>query len=244
MEPVVLTLFLASSALLSSIQDFMVHDFDSLLSDTHCPISCSLSSIQNISGTQDSERLSCHANSHENSSDFNDFSFKWDSTSHNAYCNAISNADITGLLELVARVEVEPSQDSVNELCSNFSELIDKAKECGVCKERVFSSNSNNAKNKKQQPWFDSECKKARSDYYKVKNKLKFIDSSERQTKIQKASKHFKNMIKLKKNQYFDRAFARICAGRCKACVSRRTFLRKIYTSRFKYMKSIQGPGV
>ena len=37
MEPVVLTLFLASSALLSSIQDFMVHDFDSLLSDTHYP---------------------------------------------------------------------------------------------------------------------------------------------------------------------------------------------------------------
>ena len=81
--------------------------------------------------------------------------------------------------------------------------LIEKAKQCGICKEK--NNFGNKTKNeKKNKPWFDHDCRKARDEYYRVKSKLKFINSEERLSKTKLASKKFKNLIKLKKKSYLD----------------------------------------
>ena len=201
---------LMSCSLLTHINDFKVHDFDSLLSDTHCPISLSLSSSAQFNVSQVIENDL--ANDHGESSGYTDLNFNWDSSSSNIYSNAISSADITNLLEHVNKIESEPSQGSLNELCGELSKfLVEKAKDCNICKERVTSKSNDDVRNKrKQQTWFDFECKSARNEYYKVKNKMKFINPNERQAKIQRASKRFKNIIKDKKKMYFDNLHKRL----------------------------------
>ena len=200
---------LMSSSLLNHINDFAVHDYDSLLSDTHCPISLSLTSLAHVNV---SVNTPSQFNGHGEASNYDELSFKWDSKSSNIYRNSISNTDINELVEFIVKIETEPSQKSIDEICSKLSQLlVEKAKDCNICKERVLYKNSNDIRNgKKHKPWFDLECRSARNEYYKVKNKIKFISPSERQSKIQKASKHFKNMLKEKKKIYFESLHKRL----------------------------------
>ena len=79
--------------------------------------------------------------------------------------------------------------------------MIEKAKTTNVYKEKVDKSTQN--KTKFCQPWFNNECLKARDNYYKVKNKLKFISQNDRQSKVKAASKRFKDTIKKTKDDYF-----------------------------------------
>ena len=75
--------------------------------------------------------------------------------------------------------------------------------ECGICKNRKVNDITCDKK-KQNKPWFDYECKKARDNYYRVCNKMKFFNSNAREEKLQKASKCLKTIISKKKSQYFD----------------------------------------
>ena len=45
---------------------------------------------------------------------------------------------------------------------------------------------------------------KARNNYYRVRSKMKFFNSNEREEKLKKASKCLKTIISKKNSQYFD----------------------------------------
>ena len=51
--------------------------------------------------------------------------------------------------------------------------------------------------------WFDEKCFKAREYYYKVRNKMKFVNPDTRQSKIKDASKRLKTLIKDTKKAYY-----------------------------------------
>ena len=139
---------LMSSSLLNHINDFAVHDYDSLLSDTHCPISLSLTSLAHVNV---SVNTPSQFNGHGEASNYDELSFKWDSKSSNIYRNSISNTDINELVEFIVKIETEPSQKSIDEICSKLSQLlVEKAKDCNICKERVLYKNSNDIRNGKK----------------------------------------------------------------------------------------------
>ena len=46
-----------------------------------------------------------------------------------------------------------------------------------------------------KQPWFDEQCFKIRENYYRVRNKMKFINPEVRNEKIRAASKKLKDTI-------------------------------------------------
>ena len=48
-------------------------------------------------------------------------------------------------------------------------------------------------KKKQNQPWFDYECKKARDNYHRVRNKMKFFNSNEWEEKLKKSIKMFED---------------------------------------------------
>ena len=79
--------------------------------------------------------------------------------------------------------------------------VISAAVSSGAYKDKKSKKPKSNSKKKvPQKPWFDQECIKARSHYYKVKNKLKRIGEKSMCTSI---SKNFKNLQKAKRRDYF-----------------------------------------
>ena len=101
---------------------------------------------------------------------------------------------------------LRPSREKIDALCDSLSNImISKAKECGICKEKsdLCESSDRASKSKTKKPWFDIECKKERDNYYRVKNKLKFIYPQERLDRIRVASKRYKAILKRKKSDYF-----------------------------------------
>ena len=198
---------IVSPALLSKTNDFCIHEYDNLFSDTHCPISISLSSVHVDSNiTVNSNEANVEKPDHENVTDSKDISFKWNSGSPKDFSDSFNANDLDRLLNNMHVVESEPSQTNINNFCDELSTLlIEKAKECNICKDKPVVDKNKHMKNeKKNKPWFDRECRDARDEYYRVKSRLKFIDSNDCQSKVKLASKKFKNMIKTKKKSFLD----------------------------------------
>ena len=129
---------------------FSVHGFDSLLSDTHSPISVSFTNVieGHIDDTNDI-REPCQKENDNISTNYKDLIFKWNTTSSNSYRSAISETDVSDLLDYVSEVEANPNTGNINDVCDKLSTfLIEKAKECNICKERPISNRSQNKKQK------------------------------------------------------------------------------------------------
>ena len=137
----------------------------------------------------------------DNSTVYKSYVFKWDAVSGYEYGKSLEDLEFGKVMELALHCNIckeDPTQENVDSLFKSLSDvLIDKAKDCGICRDRVSASNINSGScNKRDKPWFDGECRYARSDYYRVRNKLKFICPLERVTKIRLASKRYKNILK------------------------------------------------
>ena len=191
---------IVSPGLLTKTSDFTVHEFDNLLSDTHCPISITLSStLENVIDPE--EICEVRGEDQVNRCQSN-MKFKWNANSPETFINTFTGADVNNLQEALVNLVNAPSQVNVDEFCHGLNSLfIEKAKECNICKEMPnVSKKSNHCKTNK--PWFDYECSKSRQEYYRVKSQLKFTSSSERLKKVKAASKKFKEMIKIKKRTF------------------------------------------
>ena len=229
---------IVSPGLLTKTYDFCVHDFDSLFSDTHCPISLAISSALEIS---DHSVDNCDVDlSNDVNVNHKNLSFKWNSDSPNIFLNSFSDVDYYDLINSIESLEREPSQSSVDSFCTELNNLfIEKAKDCNICKEK--SNTKKNIKlDKKNKPWFDRECFNAREDYYKVKSRLKFVRSDERQSKVNAASKKFKNMIKMKKKTYLDNLHKKLRTLKSNNSKEYWAFLNKSSNNQTKHNMSIE----
>ena len=191
--------------------NFQVLDYDPLLSNTHCAITLDFNSpvvdIVDFSVPHKEVLTNVHSDC-GNESDFKGLSFKWDAESGAQYARSLADLEFRKVMELAlqcSECKENPSQNNVDALFESISKImIEKASECGICKDRINSPCKNDGKdNKSNKPWFDRECGLARSDFYRVKNKLKFIHPDVRIAKIRLASKRYKEILKKKKADYF-----------------------------------------
>ena len=105
----------------------------------------------------------------------------------------------TDLLELEDNI----SQENVDTFCKSLCDVfIENAKNAEACKIMTIKGNSSKAKKNKQssKPWFDKECLNRRSDYYRIKNRLKKIEGSEKDLKIE--GKKYTKFIQAKAKKY------------------------------------------
>ena len=196
--------------------NFRVLDYDPLTSNTHCAITLDFNRYMYVDDFLDpdfphKEDVVDNVDFDggiDNSTVYKSYVFKWDAVSGYEYGKSLEDLEFGKVMELALHCNIckeDPTQENVDSLFKSLSDvLIDKAKDCGICRDRVSASNINSGScNKRDKPWFDGECRYARSDYYRVRNKLKFICPLERVTKIRLASKRYKNILKKKKAEYF-----------------------------------------
>ena len=208
-------LSLVSPILFKHLVDFEVEEFDDLLSDTHSAIVLSLSDIGNkvpndctkfihsrLLETDENEFVN-NVDVNEKCDKCNDLTFKWGTNHSEMYSEGFNESDVETLLNKLNSVVDMPTQGLVDDVCKDLnSMLIIAAKECGICKDRT-AIDSSKSKTKNHKPWYDTECAKARSQYYKVRSKIKFVNPVERHTQISAASKRLKEIVKKKKSEYF-----------------------------------------
>ena len=197
---------LVSPVLFNHLVDFEVEEFDDLLSDAHCAIVLSLSNFGANSLKNDKQfdypQQNVYAynntNNGANNAQSGDLYFRWSNTDPEPYIESF-NADIVySLSQKLNMINAMPSQQLVDNFCNDLDQMfINNAKECGICKDKKVTSKNKKSPNHK--PWYDNECAKARSEYYRVRNKIKFVNPTERNSKICAASKRLKEIIKKKK---------------------------------------------
>ena len=120
-----------SPVLFDFLTDFVVHDFDELLSDTHCAISLSFQST-----TCNQEHLVAHDSFHTSDTQTNaDLLFRWKHTSAAVYNASFLDEDISHLNSEFSNLSNAPSSEAMDNFCTKFGDLlINKAKECGIYK--------------------------------------------------------------------------------------------------------------
>ena len=194
-----------SPKLFDHLSDFQVHEFDKLLSDTHCAISLSLNYrpdlnvkelLETVNKQPDIEPQDIH--------DKQEFIFKWNGTKPDEFQASFTVDAIESLCQNLDNVCDAPSQNSINDFYSKLSKIvIEKAVNVGAYvvkkKTSVFK------KDEGKQPWFDVKCFKARENYHRVRNKMKFVNPETRNDKIKSASKRLKETITHTKKLYYKR---------------------------------------
>ena len=140
----------------------------------------------------------------KNNDSYESVSFRWSPESAQRFKICFSEANIEQLKASLNDVKQSPSQDGIDSICTQLNSLfISKAEECGICTNKVLSNSK--PRKKYVKPWFDNECNKHRDEYYRVRNKMKFTNMTERTSKIKIASKRYKDMIKEKRKNYFSK---------------------------------------
>ena len=211
---------IADCKMIPYLQDFYVDMFDECLSDYHCPLSleiqvqepqidflCTDTNDQKNQKDKKSDAL-YHENmpltwSRDISSEFKE----------HFDLNGIQQLemklnDVHSLVESenIPKLEIETE---INNICTSLNEIIiNAAISSGAYKEKKGKkAKSTLRKRVPQKPWFDRDCVNARSQYYKVKNKLKRVGEKSMCTSL---SKKFKNLLKSKRRNYFKKLNSKI----------------------------------
>ena len=187
-----------------------VHDFDPLLSDTHCAIELQLKDLTHSVPEHPVNANVQPGNDNTLKEDIlygthiNDFKFTWNNEKGKVYEDSLRNVDLSYVKDQCNDCNVNPSQENVDRLFDTINKImIEKATDCGICKLKNMTEPITK-KSKNCKPWFDNECRRVRDDYYRVKNKLKFTNMDERMKKIRFASKRYKDILNTKRSNYFN----------------------------------------
>ena len=185
---------IASPDLFPSISSLVVQNFCPMLSDVHCPLVAEISSERDrpeepLDEGQDSQSR--------------DYKFSFDEAKK-ARCQEFLASDelFSSLDEHLRAVEEDPSQEGIDAVSSMFAEAFVKAGiESGSLKERGNGS-SRSRRLIPLKPWFDLECDRARSAYFRVKNRLSFLPDIDRAQEIRVASRAYKKILRSKKRTH------------------------------------------
>ena len=202
-----------SDSLLPLITDFEVGTYDRCLSDVHCPVNVCLKKpvtftskkSENNKDVQNIDYAESHDNkdaSVSNGCKFN-LRFNWNNEKAVKFKNGFDDVDIIKMKSDLLVLEDNVSQENIDTFCNTLCNVfIENAKSAEACKSVTNKGDNSKASNKRQtsKPWFDIECQKRRSDYYKIKNRLKKIEGSE--TKLKTEGKKYAKFIQAKIKKY------------------------------------------
>ena len=204
-----------SECLLHMIYDFDVDSFDSCMSDVHCPLNLTLKnepSLKNKLSPVDKATEENTVNIDDNYTNetamrCSSMKFNWDQEKAIHFSNSLNTVDFVDLKNDLITLEDNICQVTIDSFCEKLCNVfIDQAKNTGVCKEiKSKRTNTNSKQNNKKagnKPWFDKDCTKRRSEYYKVKHNLKLLNPPDKQRQMKAEGKKYKQFINIKAKAY------------------------------------------
>ena len=184
---------LASNINFSRIKHFDILEYDPLYSDVHCALELCFC----VAGV-----LTDSSNDDVDTS----FSFDkpiWEPTAEESFVNNLDNSALDSLLlELDGINEDTISEDVVNKITVSVANVITgAAKKCDMIKH--CQVNRNRSKPKAAcKPWFDSDCKSLRKEYFRSKHRYRYVKTQENYDCLINNSKRYKKEINSKLRLY------------------------------------------
>ena len=160
----------ASPGILSCINDFMIDEFDPLLSDVHSPVCLTLSNIvySETTTSESSPQYEADMNvKHMNK-------VKWKSELCQEYNMSVNINDINKLKAEVENLSADSTTaDTINAINDRINQiLLSPADTLGMMPRNSTKRCANKRKCSKN-PWFNNDCKKLRSEYLSIKRKFR-----------------------------------------------------------------------
>ena len=179
---------IVSPSLFQSIIDFQVLDFDSILSDVHCPL------VLHIDGFSEGSISSVHQ---KNVSEVRKKEV-WKNDSQTAFAESISLDEVREVCALMD--EYSHINDDNNNNLVNVDTLVDKCNKI-LLKAAEDSGNIVNIIERgfvdgvARKPWHNTECKVLRKEYHRSKNYNRRLKTVESRLNMVRASKAYKKAI-------------------------------------------------
>lgn len=172
-----------STSLFSNVINFEICEFDSMISDVHNALSLELLCKQNI----------------EVKNIVNDIEVtkkaKWKGESKDVFLNALSDVDISTLLEKLSVLDIDTvNKDVINNLVEDCGNIVRNA---AVNSELLYDKvvNSSHKHCKINKPWYNKECYDKKKKYRKAKNLNRRIHTAESKCNVVQCSKEYKKVI-------------------------------------------------
>ena len=131
--------------------------------------------------------------------------FTWSNDVNAAFIETVQNSDISQMKYQLSSLKENVNKANIDSFCNMLKDfMIDTAKEAGALKEKkkkkkTFATMLKEGKDIR--PWMDEKCFKLRSEYYKVKNRLK--RNNENKAALNKLGKDFKKKLAHVRNMYY-----------------------------------------
>ncbi len=204
-----------STTLFNITADFEVDDFDSLLSDKHCPIILTLNKIESPSGdqihlpNQPVINVTVCDNSVHPCNQAN-IKVKWNADHCQSFREGFDLDVIENINKKISDLsELTDASNSIDEIAHSISQIFLDA---GTQAEMVIPNTTHSkkqtktkhTKSKPTQPWFNQECKVIRSQYLRAKRKNKKMRTSVSSEAFKNQSKNYKKTLKKAFNDFND----------------------------------------
>ena len=190
---------IVSPELFPSFSCFEIEDFCPLLSDVHCPVVAAIDS-----------RVPPLDTSPEADGGSDGYRFVWDEEKKTGCTGNLSSDESYATLdEALSDAENRPSQETMDRFSSMFAETLVKAGvDCGALRNR--GAQAGRRRLTPHKPWFDLDCDRARSEFFRVKNRVSFLPDVERSAQLRLASRAYKKVLRTKKRFHQRQVVARL----------------------------------
>ena len=180
------------------ISDFKIDSFERALSDAHCGLSVTLR------GESRSRINNNDINNPKENCNYLTFDLKWDQNKRDDFFKNFDLETIHELNDTLSSIEVNNATkieiESVTEKLKSI--FIQSATKTGLRKEIAKNRRFKNIAVNAHKPWFDENCKSARTQYLKFKNKMQKIKTPDSKIAIKEKLKSYTNIIKQSKSYY------------------------------------------
>lgn len=181
--------FLSSSNNFDKIEDFQIHDFSSLFSDAHCPISLELNVQFHLQNRNKPVRKETHKKP-----------VLWEPDKTETF---IENFDVARAAEIEAKLDNllatnNISKNDIDDLVTHIGSLYES------CSKTTFGYKKVKQKDKysKFKPWFNRSCINARNVYHKTRKMYNKYKSEYYKTILKTVSKNYKNTLNVHRHKF------------------------------------------
>ena len=170
--------FIVSPDLFDSVLNFNVGQMDILFSDVHSPITLSLNILKKSVSIPPNNPNHENIDSLPSDIPFNHIKTKWLPERKNEY---LSSFDLDLVNKLYSDLQIitgnncdGTSQLILDEMIGNLGNiLLGPSIRCGFSKKVTPNVNESKRVKNTNKPWFDTNCKSKRNEYFRIKNRLK-----------------------------------------------------------------------
>ncbi len=192
---------IVSPALMPIISDFYIDSLDKCLSDAHCAICVSLrcgTGKSNYKTPVVNANQECDASEHVIDTNHKSVKTVWDNNLKAHYAEAFKPDDIAKLDVKIEHLDINHiNQAELDTLTKELCKMcIDSAKQIGVTKEVRDPQKPNRNNTTPKKPWFDILCQNKRSEYFRVKNRLRKIHTLEAKAELKLKANEYKKLVR------------------------------------------------